>query len=91
MSEHPKHDMGREVSCRALGDLLDALREKGLPAETLADEVPHPIHHLSDKQERIGWGEYCALLRRTGHELSDDHWVACHLADELNLSGIAYD
>jgi peptide/nickel transport system ATP-binding protein len=24
-------------------------------------------------------------------ELSDDHWGACHLADELNLAGIAYD
>jgi oligopeptide/dipeptide ABC transporter ATP-binding protein len=24
-------------------------------------------------------------------ELSDDHWVACHLADELDLVGIAYD
>jgi peptide/nickel transport system ATP-binding protein len=23
-------------------------------------------------------------------ELSDDHWVACHLADELHLAGIAY-
>jgi peptide/nickel transport system ATP-binding protein len=23
-------------------------------------------------------------------ELSDDHWVACHLADELDLVGIAY-
>jgi peptide/nickel transport system ATP-binding protein len=23
-------------------------------------------------------------------ELSDDHWVACHLADELDLAGIAY-
>ena len=24
-------------------------------------------------------------------ELSDDHWVACHLADELDLVGIDYD
>jgi oligopeptide/dipeptide ABC transporter ATP-binding protein len=24
-------------------------------------------------------------------ELSDDHWVACHLADELNLVGMVYD
>lgn len=24
-------------------------------------------------------------------ELRDDHWVACHLADELNLVGIEYD
>jgi peptide/nickel transport system ATP-binding protein len=24
-------------------------------------------------------------------ELSDDHWVACHLAEELDLVGIAYD
>jgi oligopeptide/dipeptide ABC transporter ATP-binding protein len=24
-------------------------------------------------------------------ELSDDHWVACHLADELDLVGMAYD
>ncbi len=24
-------------------------------------------------------------------EMSDDHWVSCHLADELGLAGIAYD
>jgi hypothetical protein len=24
-------------------------------------------------------------------ELSDDHWVSCHLTEELSLAGIDYD
>ena len=35
--------------------------------------------------------EVCRLENPEWRELSDDHWVACHLADELNLAGIAYD
>jgi peptide/nickel transport system ATP-binding protein/oligopeptide transport system ATP-binding protein len=35
--------------------------------------------------------EVCSTEDPEWHELDDDHWVACHLADELNLVGIDYD
>jgi peptide/nickel transport system ATP-binding protein len=35
--------------------------------------------------------EVCKLENPEWCELSHDHWVACHLADELNLAGIDYD
>jgi peptide/nickel transport system ATP-binding protein len=35
--------------------------------------------------------EVCQLDNPEWRELSDDHWVACHLANELNLAGIDYD
>ena len=35
--------------------------------------------------------QVCQQENPEWRELSDDHWVACHLADELNLAGIAYD
>jgi peptide/nickel transport system ATP-binding protein len=35
--------------------------------------------------------EVCTIENPEWHELADDHWVACHLADELYLAGIEYD
>jgi peptide/nickel transport system ATP-binding protein len=35
--------------------------------------------------------EVCMTENPEWHELEDDHWVACHLADELVLTGIEYD
>jgi oligopeptide/dipeptide ABC transporter ATP-binding protein len=34
--------------------------------------------------------EICSAEIPEWHELSADHWVACHLADELSLAGIDY-
>jgi oligopeptide/dipeptide ABC transporter ATP-binding protein len=34
--------------------------------------------------------EVCMTENPEWHELEHDHWVACHLADELNLAGIDY-
>jgi peptide/nickel transport system ATP-binding protein len=34
--------------------------------------------------------EVCRTENPEWRELSDDHWVACHLAEELNLAGIDY-
>jgi peptide/nickel transport system ATP-binding protein len=33
----------------------------------------------------------CETEKPEWHELEHDHWVACHLADELSLVGIDYD
>jgi oligopeptide/dipeptide ABC transporter ATP-binding protein len=35
--------------------------------------------------------EVCSQENTEWRELYDDHWVACHLADELDLTGISYD
>jgi peptide/nickel transport system ATP-binding protein len=35
--------------------------------------------------------EVCQTEDPEWHERSEDHWVACHLADELSLAGIDYD
>ena len=35
--------------------------------------------------------EVCKVENPEWRELSDDHWVACHLTDELTLTGIVYD
>jgi len=35
--------------------------------------------------------EVCQVENPAWRELSADHWVACHLADALNLAGIDYD
>ena len=35
--------------------------------------------------------EVCSQENPEWRELHDDHWVACHLADELDLAGITYD
>jgi oligopeptide/dipeptide ABC transporter ATP-binding protein len=35
--------------------------------------------------------EVCHTEPPKWRELSEDHWVACHLADELSLAGIHYD
>jgi oligopeptide/dipeptide ABC transporter ATP-binding protein len=35
--------------------------------------------------------EVCSQENPEWRELYDDHWVACHLADELELAGISYD
>jgi peptide/nickel transport system ATP-binding protein len=41
---------------------------------------------------RCGYAEeVCKIENPEWRELSDDHWVACHLADKLNLTGIDYD
>jgi oligopeptide/dipeptide ABC transporter ATP-binding protein len=35
--------------------------------------------------------EVCSQENPEWRELRDEHWVACHLADELDLVGITYD
>ncbi|MFL7793768.1 MAG: oligopeptide/dipeptide ABC transporter ATP-binding protein, partial [Anaerolineae bacterium] len=35
--------------------------------------------------------DICRTEMPEWRELSDDHWVACHLAAELSLTGIDYD
>ena len=35
--------------------------------------------------------DVCKSEAPAWRELGDDHWVACHLADELDLAGIDYD
>jgi peptide/nickel transport system ATP-binding protein len=35
--------------------------------------------------------DICQVEAPGWRELGEDHWVACHLADELDLQGIAYD
>jgi peptide/nickel transport system ATP-binding protein len=35
--------------------------------------------------------DICSRQVPAWRELSADHWVACHLADELDLAGIVYD
>jgi peptide/nickel transport system ATP-binding protein len=35
--------------------------------------------------------EICSQEMPAWHELGEDHWVACHLAQELRLVGIEYD
>jgi peptide/nickel transport system ATP-binding protein len=35
--------------------------------------------------------EVCTIENPEWHESGHDHWVACHLADELRLVGIEYD
>ena len=35
--------------------------------------------------------DICSQELPAWREISPDHWVACHLTDELNLAGISYD
>jgi oligopeptide/dipeptide ABC transporter ATP-binding protein len=35
--------------------------------------------------------DVCSVEDPEWREVSDDHWVACHLTEDLNLTGIDYD
>jgi peptide/nickel transport system ATP-binding protein len=60
----------------------------------LPGEVPNPANpppgckfHPRCRYAR----DVCQSEAPPWRELSDDHWVACHLTDELDLAGIDYD
>lgn len=59
---------GREVSCRLIGPLLDAIEQKGLALEDIAGNLPYPLSHLRNPNERIDWSHYVAFLRRANAE-----------------------
>ncbi len=53
----------REVSCRALGVLLDAAKKRTDIAELLLAGVPHSLTYLDDNKNRIDWNEWAVILR----------------------------
>jgi peptide/nickel transport system ATP-binding protein len=60
----------------------------------LPGDVPSPADPPSGckfhPRCQYAW-EVCQSEIPEWREVSDDHWVACHLADELSLAGIDYD
>jgi peptide/nickel transport system ATP-binding protein len=59
----------------------------------LEGDVPSPVDPPSGCKfhPRCRYAkEICAQKNPEWREISPDHWVACHLTDELQLSGIAY-
>ncbi len=58
----PSDLLGREVTCRACGQLLDELESKGLPPRALIEGTVLDVEILRDQQARISWQAYCQLL-----------------------------
>ena len=59
----------------------------------LEGDVPSPVDPPSGCKfhPRCRYAkDICAQQNPEWREISPDHWVACHLTDELKLSGIAY-
>jgi len=55
-------EMQREVSCRALGVVLDAAESRGIPLETLLGTVPVTEKRLRDQNEWISWDAFVRIL-----------------------------
>ena len=60
-----------------------------LPGDVPSPAVPPPGCKFHPRCSSAR--EVCSQVRPEWRELRDDHWVACHLADELTLAGISYD
>lgn len=54
----------KEVSCKACGLLLEAMRRRSIPLEQLLDGLPVSLEWLQDSHNRIDWDTYVDLLAR---------------------------
>lgn len=66
----------REVSCRALSQLLKAGARTRVPDALFTEGVPYSIEYLRTSSNRITWAEFCRILRNARarwslQELSD--------------------
>jgi PAS domain S-box-containing protein len=68
----PDELVGREVSCRALGVILDAARRSDLADEELVEGSGYPIEHIADPGQRISWEAFCTILRNGARRWNDD-------------------
>ncbi len=64
-----------EVSCRVLGILFQELPNKGLPIETLTQDVLYPLAHLQDARAWMDWKSFCQFMRNAGKVWNDDELV----------------
>lgn len=65
----------REVSCRAISTLLDALRRRRLPLDPFLEGIPHDVAFLSNRNEYVDWPVYMRLLANMRKVLSDGDFV----------------
>lgn len=53
----------REVSCRVLDGFFKLAKRKGVDPNQLILEVPHPLAHLTNRNERIEWDSFVTFMR----------------------------
>ncbi|MEJ2634733.1 MAG: sensor histidine kinase [Calditrichia bacterium] len=64
--------MEKEVTCRIIAPILEAIKNKEVPPEIWLKGIPYPTACLQNKNERIEWHVYCRLLKNLRPLFSDD-------------------
>jgi PAS domain S-box-containing protein len=54
--------------------LLHVARRRGIPEAALVQGIPHPLEHLRNKHERIGWDEFRTLLDNAALFFSEEEF-----------------
>jgi signal transduction histidine kinase/DNA-binding response OmpR family regulator len=60
---HSGELMNQEVSCRTIQAIIQNLRERHQDVGVIYADVPYSHAHLSNKNERIGWDDFCTIVR----------------------------
>jgi hypothetical protein len=68
--------MSKEVACRVLAPVLEAIQNKKLPTEIWLRKIPYSIEYLQKKHERIEWRVLYQLMKNVKSSFSDDDFEA---------------
>jgi hypothetical protein len=68
--------MSKEVTCRVLSPVIEAIQNKKLSTEIWLYKIPYSIEYMQKKQERIEWRVLCQLMKNIRPAFSDDDFEA---------------
>ncbi len=75
MSSPPSELVGQEVACRTFGRILLEWEKKGLPLQQLVEGSGCSTAQLRDKNGRISWASYCAIIANTRAVWDDEGFI----------------
>jgi len=67
--------MGKEVSCRCLVTILEAIEKKNLKKESYLKGIPYNLDYLKNKHERIEWSVYCRFIDNVRPNFTEDEFI----------------
>ena len=67
--------MGKEVYCKCLHSILNAVEDKKLPERIWLKGIPYTLTHLRNKHERIEWTVFIQLMKNIKPFFTDEDYI----------------
>ncbi len=83
----------KEISCRVLFSLLNAVKKKNIDTDKILKGVPYDLPYLLNKHERIEWWVTCKIIANTRPYFSRQEYEQMgrdYVVDEFYIEGIIF-